>query len=109
MLSLKECRKILGPSCSLTDSDIEQLREGLHALADIALEVYPKLQTPNTTPPLTTKQTITFEDMFKLLSETEKDEVIERVSIIEFDGKFTRKEAEEITMSKYLKNYSHGN
>ena len=37
MLSLEQCRQILGKDCQLTDGDLERLREQLYALADIAI------------------------------------------------------------------------
>ena len=37
MLSVQQCRKILGVNCSLTDSEVEELRHQLYGLADIAL------------------------------------------------------------------------
>lgn len=33
MLSLKECRRILGPRCTLTDPEIRELRDRMRELA----------------------------------------------------------------------------
>lgn len=38
MLSLQKCRLLLGPNCELTDSQIDQIRQELYALAHIALD-----------------------------------------------------------------------
>lgn len=40
MVTLCKIREILGPDCSLSDAELELLRDQLVALADIALEVY---------------------------------------------------------------------
>lgn len=37
MLSLDQCRRILGPECQLTDGEQERLRDEMYALADIAI------------------------------------------------------------------------
>lgn len=45
MLSLAECRKHLDIDCDLTDAELESVREGLYALARIALDADPALRT----------------------------------------------------------------
>lgn len=40
MISLDECRKVLGPECKLSDSELEVMRGQLYGLADIAIEVF---------------------------------------------------------------------
>jgi hypothetical protein len=40
MLSLEQCRKLLGPGCKLSDSELEALRDQLYGLADIAIETF---------------------------------------------------------------------
>lgn len=42
MLSVQQCRSILGKNCSLADSEIETLRDQLYGLADIALRSLPE-------------------------------------------------------------------
>jgi len=37
MLSLDQCRRVLGPECQLTDAELERLRDEMYALADIAI------------------------------------------------------------------------
>jgi hypothetical protein len=102
MLSLQECRKILGPSCSLDDNDIALLRDSYYSLADVILSSYRKKQKtpPKTTPYPKTKPS--FENMLKLLSEAEREEVIERAGIMEYDGQLPREKAEEIALSKFF-------
>lgn len=40
MLTLEQCRRILGPECKLGDADLEELRGQLYGLADIAIEAF---------------------------------------------------------------------
>src|SRR4051794_15248423 len=46
MLSLQKCRSLLGPNCELTDSQIDQLRQELYALAHIALDAHRESNRP---------------------------------------------------------------
>jgi hypothetical protein len=39
MLSLRRCRELLGPNCSLTDFQVESLRDEMSAFADILIDV----------------------------------------------------------------------
>ncbi len=103
MLSLQACRKILGPSCALSDSDLEQYRDSLYALADIALKTSPKIRQPRANALPFSPKVITFETMLNFLSEAEREEAMERVSIIEIEGGHSRKEAEKIILSKHFK------
>lgn len=43
--------------------------------------------------------------MLKLLSESEQEEAIERASILEFDGRLSRPEAERIALNKYFEKF----
>jgi hypothetical protein len=40
MISLDECRKLLGPTCELSDEELERLRDDLYALADIVVTAF---------------------------------------------------------------------
>jgi hypothetical protein len=102
-LSLQRCRTILGPTCTLSDSALEQYRDSLYALADIAIESYPKLQTPKATSSLGRQKRISFESMLNLLSEAEREEAIERISIMEVESGLPREEAEKLILAKYFK------
>lgn len=103
MLSLQECRKYLGPTCTLSDSDLELFRDSLYALADIAMKTHPKLRSPTTTTLSFSPKVVTFEAMLNHLSEAECEEAKERVSIMEFEDGLPREEAEKIILSKYFK------
>jgi len=39
MLTLDECRKVLGAGCKLSDTELAAVRDQLYGLADIAVEV----------------------------------------------------------------------
>ena len=38
MLSIHRCREVLGMNCTLTDVEVEQLREQLYGIASVALD-----------------------------------------------------------------------
>jgi hypothetical protein len=40
MISVEQCRRILGEGCRASDNELERLREQLYALADIATSAY---------------------------------------------------------------------
>lgn len=40
MLSLDKCRKILGPKCTLSDTELERVRDELYGLADVAIDAF---------------------------------------------------------------------
>ena len=40
MLTLEQCRKVLGTGCKLSDTELEALRDQLYGLADIAIETF---------------------------------------------------------------------
>ena len=47
MLTLEQCRKVLGPECKLSDSELEALRDQLYGLADIAIEAFSEQRDQN--------------------------------------------------------------
>lgn len=40
MLTLEQCRKLLGNDCSLSDVELEALRDAMYKLADVAVETF---------------------------------------------------------------------
>lgn len=88
MLSLDECRRILGTRCSLSESELEVLRN----LAIVAVEGFSKRQHPddvvpgdNSMPPPCN------------CSEEAQYAIAERAAILEFDAGMTRGDAEQTT------------
>lgn len=108
MLSLQACRKILGPSCTLSDSQLEEMRNGLCVLADIVIEAsqIPPQANSDTIPG---HKTATFEEMLDLLTEAEKETALERVAIMEHDGNLSRQEAESTLLTKMLEKHNARN
>ena len=83
MLSLQKCRSLLGPDCELADSQIEQLRQELYALAHIALDAHRESTRPaNEDTPLAH------------LPRENREEAEERAAIFEFDAGLQRGAAE---------------
>jgi hypothetical protein len=46
VLTLKRCREILGKDCTLTDEELEMLRDQLYVIADMALDAYHATREP---------------------------------------------------------------
>ena len=89
MLTVEKCRKILGPDCKLSDSEIEARRDQLYGLADVSIDVYKSL------PASRGSRT---QRMRKAKSEAWK----ERAAIMEFEAGLPRSEA-ETKASHYLR------
>ena len=116
MLSFRHCREILGKGCSLSKAELELLRDQLYALAEVVTEEFPKRvqgrQKPRTgegKPEGRRKGselgiiTQSFQDLFGLIPEIERDDVEERAAIMEFDGGLDRAEAERRAVCNFLK------
>jgi hypothetical protein len=84
MLSLQKCRLLLGPNCELTDSQIDQIRQELYALAHIALDAFRDCNQPAQ------------DDKSPLphVSVKDREESEERAAIFEFDAGLQRETAE---------------
>lgn len=50
MLSIDRCRKLIGPSCGLEDSEIELVRSQLYALAEIVVDQLERRPLPSDSP-----------------------------------------------------------
>ena len=50
MLSVQQCRKILGNGSSLTDSEVETLRDQLYCLAEVVVTALPNHLLANSIP-----------------------------------------------------------
>lgn len=105
MLSIQDPRKT--PSFTEAKSDPKQGQ--LNALADLIVEAYLDkalrekiLNSPHK--PQTHKSTkqVNFKTMLRLLTEAERDNALERVSVLEFDGKMKRGEAEKVVIQDFL-------
>jgi hypothetical protein len=102
-------------------SDSNHIRSEFHkdrinALAEIIVESYlnkPLRKKTLNSPVKFTKpinfNPVSFEEMLSLLGQTEREEAEERVSILEFDGKISRTEAEKIVIQNLLKSNKYKN
>jgi hypothetical protein len=94
VVDLRRCREILGPDCSLTDEQLELLRDQLVGLADIALEAGRG----------SNGATSGFDTVLSLAPEAQRQEIDERASIMEFDGGLQRALAEEAAFNDFARN-----
>jgi len=93
VIDLRRCRVILGSDCPLTDGQVELLRDQLAAFADIALET--AIQ----------ELRIGSRDLIgaaaRVIPECQSEEIVERASIMEFDGGVSRAIAENAALRNY--------
>jgi hypothetical protein len=89
MLSLDRCRTLLGPDCTLSDAQIERLRDQIRVMAEITMNV---MTVPDTTTP--------FCEAARLLPDV--DHVEEPAAILEFDAGMPRSRAEKTTIQQVL-------
>lgn len=94
MLSLEECRRVLGPRCSLSDAGLESLRDQIRDLAVVVINSF--VEGPQT-------GDHAHDDALRpaAVSENDRDAVAERAAMLEFDGGMTREEAERAAVSQY--------
>ena len=84
MLSLEQCRRILGANCNLNDSELELLRDQLYGLADVSIELFVARKRGSSE----------IEKQGLKLSKAEHEKWEERAAILEFDGRLPRSEAQ---------------
>jgi hypothetical protein len=95
MITLERCRKVLGPKNGLSDETLATLREQLYCFAELALNVRDRQETTDSEP-------FAFEQAAK--SPEELEALRERAAIIEFDGNFSRDDAERLAITLSLEN-----
>jgi len=82
MLSVNNCRKLLGvESDTLSDEEIEALREQFHCLASLVITQYVKTQRLAKSK----SNVLGFRTALNAFIEGESDSIEERAAIIEFD------------------------
>ncbi len=99
MLSVQQCRKILGQHCDLSDSAIESFRNQLYGLADITIDLF--LTKKRTGNELSLMQTGLHH--IEELTNTDLEKREERSAIMEYDGKIPRTVAERIAAKNLRK------
>lgn len=108
MLSVERCREVLGPGCGLSDAELARLRDELYALSTVAVEV--ARDGARASQRLEVRRRVAgLDDVLVKLPEAERADVIERASIIEFDGGRPRDEAERLAVHGVLGHLSRTN
>ena len=100
MLSVKCCRELLGTEAgTLSDRDIETLREHLYELANLSVSLF--VETQRQAKPAS--NVLDFKTALSSLIDGEIDSIEERAAIVEFDGKLPRDEAERAAIAITLR------
>lgn len=87
MISREECRRILGPGCSLSESGLEQLRN----LAAVIVDSFSEVKSRE---PISARGHAPVSGYPR----DARDIVEERAAILQFDGGMTREDAEQAAM-----------
>lgn len=90
MLSLQKCRSLLGADCTLTDSQLEQLRRELYTLSEVAVGAFCAQNKPTSQE----HSTANGGNCLSAIPDTEREAVAERAAILEFEAGLGRPEAE---------------
>jgi hypothetical protein len=101
MLTVDRCRELLGAGCTLSDEELARLRDGFYALATVVVDVARERPCERNTH-MPRIVVIGLEDVLGKLSEGERADVIERASIVEFDGGRPRDQAERLAVHGVL-------
>jgi hypothetical protein len=94
MLSIEQCRALLPPSCSLSNEDLQRVRDQLYAVARVAVDLRARGAA------LGPKGE--FDEAAALIPESALDEVEERAAIYEFDAGLRRSVAERRAVSELI-------
>ena len=95
MLSLEQCRKVLGNGAPPADEDLERIRRDLYALAHVAVSAFGSHHTVDRPEPL--------KAALRLVPDHEQEALEERAAIREFDGGLDRDDAERAVVSDYVR------
>ncbi len=105
MLSLMECRKILGSDCPESDTELEKLRDQFYPLARVVVEAHLEKPRKHTLP----REPECFADALASLPKDERYELEERAAIMEFDGGLDRNAAEHAAFSQFWREHHRRN
>lgn len=95
MLSLQQCRKILGAKLAISDEELATLRDQLYCFAELALDIRDQRQ-----------KVVSPGNIFEQVADSKEDSdvLLERAAIMEFDGNISRDEAERMAITMSLAN-----
>ncbi len=100
MLSVKNCRELLGPTSRiLADEEVEELREQLYCLAGLTVGQFVRTQRLAKSE----SNILDFRTALNSFMEAEIDCIEERAAVIEFDGNLPRDEAERAAIAMRLR------
>ncbi len=91
MLSLQECRSLLGADCKLNDAELEQLRHELYAVADVAVGAFCAQKRSGSA---NGSKSQIVSGCLGGIPEEERPAVEERAAILEFEAHLKKPEAE---------------
>lgn len=96
MLTIEQCREILGDDVHLSDERLERLRDELYRVADVVTE-----HIATTAPSLAREAGL--EAALALLPEEEREDVAERAAIMEFEGGTPADKAERAAVALVIR------
>jgi hypothetical protein len=99
VLSLQECRSLLGADCTLTDSQLEQLRRQLYAWSEVAIGELCAQKKPTSQK----NSPANGGNCLSIIPDTEREAVEERAAILEFEAGLGRPEAERQAFGEWAK------
>ncbi len=99
LLNLEKCRFLLGTNCELTDSEVEQLRQEMYGLADVAIQVF-RTQKIDDQARMAAKPG---HSCLSEIPEADRCTVEERAAIVEFEGGLKKPDAERLAFAEWAK------
>jgi hypothetical protein len=98
MLSIEKCRSLLGPDNTLSDTQVEQIRQDLYAFATAALESFRHREQCDgkvtQTPPPSLQRTTIPARVIPIVPVADHHTFQERAAILEFEAGLNRQDAE---------------
>jgi hypothetical protein len=91
MLSLENCRRYLGPDDDISDEELAIAREQLSTLAGTLLDFWKSERARKT-------EIRSLESARQFLAPYQVESIEERAAVIEFDGNYSRDEAERLAI-----------
>lgn len=118
MISLEQCRQILGAAAPDDESELRRIRDDLHELAQIFVQLLQggevtsrnnPLSNPN--PQLQTdaaaRKHWPFDTVCRAVGDETAYALIERAAIMEYDGDLERRDAEVAALEDWLSSTEH--